>query len=90
MWVLTINHFKFKSIMKKDFYFCATCTPLTPEQQIIVEQQQEIGALQEETTRQAEEIASLQIKRAAATAVFDMLLAGEEVDEALVLAARNL
>ena len=76
--------------MKKDFNFCATCTILTPEQQIIAEQQQEIEALQEETTRQAEEIASLQIKRAAATAVFDMLLAGEEVDESLVLAARNL
>ena len=76
--------------MKKDFYFCATCIPLTPEQQIIVEQQQEIEALQEETTRQAEEIASLLIKRAAAVAVFDMLLAGEEVDESLVLAARNL
>lgn len=76
--------------MKKDFYFCATCAPLTPEQQIIVEQQQEIEALQKETTRQAEEIASLLIKRAAAVAVFDMLLADEEVDEALVLAARNL
>lgn len=75
--------------MKKD-YFCATCAILTPEQQIMVEQQQEIEALQDETTRQAEEIASLQIKRAAAIAVFDMLLAGEEVDEALVLAARNL
>ena len=75
--------------MKKNFHFCATCTILTPEQ-IIERQQQEIEALQEETTRQAEEIASLQIKRAAAVAVFDMLLAGEEVDEALVLAARNL
>ena len=75
--------------MKKDFNFCATCTILTPEQ-IIERQQQEIEALQKETTRQAEEIASLQIKRAAATAVFDMLLAGEEVDESLVLAARNL
>lgn len=75
--------------MKKNYDFCATCTILTPEQ-IIERQQQEIEALQKETTRQAEEIASLQIKRAAATAVFDMLLAGEEVDEALVLAARNL
>jgi DNA-binding protein H-NS len=75
--------------MKKDFYFCAACAILTSEQ-IIEKQKQEIEALQEETTRQAEEIASLQIKRAAATAVFDMLLAGEEVDEALVLAARNL
>lgn len=70
-------------------FSCATCTVLTPDQ-IIERQQQAIKALQEETTRQAEEIASLQIKRAAATAVFDMLLAGEEVDEALVLAARNL
>ena len=68
--------------MKKNFHFCATCTTLTPEQ-IIANQQQEIEALQEE-------IASLQIKRAAAVAVFDMLLAGEEVDESLVLAARNL
>lgn len=76
--------------MKKNFHFgCIACTPLTPEQ-IIERQQQEIEALQKETTRQAEEIASLQIKRAAVTAVFDMLLAGEEVDEALVLAARNL
>ena len=76
--------------MKKNYHFCCiTCTPLTPEQ-IIENQQQEINALQEETTRQAEEIASLQIKRAAATAVLDMLLAGEEVDESLVLAARNL
>lgn len=75
--------------MKKDFYFCATCTILTPEQ-IIERQQQEIEALQKEKSRQAEEIASLQIKRAAAVAVFDMLLAGEEVDESLVLAARNL
>jgi hypothetical protein len=70
-------------------FSCVTCTILTPEQ-IIERQQQEIETLQEETTRQAEEIASLQIKRAAAVAVFDMLLAGEEVDEALVLAARNL
>ena len=70
-------------------FSCATCTILTPEQ-IIERQQQEIEALQKETTRQAEEIASLQIKRAAAVAVFDMLLAGEEVDESLVLAARNL
>lgn len=75
--------------MKKNYDFYATCTILTPEQ-IIERQQQEIEALQEETTRQAEEIASLQIKRAAAIAVFDMLLAGEEVDESLVLAARNL
>ena len=75
--------------MKKNFHFCAVYTPLTPDQ-IIERQQQEIEALQEETTRQAEEIASLQIKHAAATAVFDMLLAGEEVDESLVLAARNL
>lgn len=75
--------------MKKQFYSCATCTTLTPEQ-IIERQQQEIDALQEETTRQAEEIASLQIKRAATMAVLDMLLAGEEVDESLVLAARNL
>ncbi len=76
--------------MKKNYYLCyAICTPLTPEQ-IIEKQQQEIAALQEETTRQAEKIASLQIKRAAAIAVFDMLLAGEEVDESLVLAARNL
>lgn len=71
-------------------FSCAICTPLTLEQQIIVKQQQEIAALQDETTRQAEEIASLQIKRAAAIAVFDMLLADEEVDESLVLAARNL
>jgi hypothetical protein len=75
--------------MKKQFHFCATCTTLTPEQ-IIERQQQEIDALQEETTRQAEEIASLQIKRAATMAVLDMLLAGEDVDESLVLAARNL
>jgi hypothetical protein len=75
--------------MKKNFNCYATCIALTPEQ-IIVKQQQEIEALQKETTRQAEEIASLQIKRAAAIAVFDMFLAGEEVDEALVLAARNL
>lgn len=76
--------------MKKNFnFYCTVCTPLTPEQ-IIAKQNQEIEALQEETTRQAEEIASLQIKRAAAVAVFDMLLAGEEVDEALILAARNL
>ena len=76
--------------MKKNYYCgCAICTILTPEQ-IIEKQQQEIAALQEETTRQAEKIASLQIKRAAAIAVFDMLLAGEEVDESLVLAARNL
>lgn len=70
-------------------YPCATCTILTPEQ-IIECQQQEIEALRKEIARQAEEIASLHIKRAAATAVFDMLLAGEEVDEALILAARNL
>lgn len=76
--------------MKKNFHFCAVYTPLTLEQQIIVEQQQEIDTLQKEIDRQAEEIASLQIKRAAAIAVFDMLLAGEEVDEALVLAAHNL
>ena len=75
--------------MKKDFYFCATCATVTPEQ-IIERQQQEIEALRKEMARQAEEIASLQIKRAATTAVFDMLLAGEEVDESLVLAARNL
>lgn len=75
--------------MKKNYNFYATCTILTPEQ-IIERQQQEIEALQKEIARQAEEIASLQIKRVAATAVFDMLLAGEEVDEALVLAARNL
>lgn len=76
--------------MKKNYYCCCTiCTPPTPEQ-IIERQQQEIKALQEETARQAEEIASLQIKRAAATAVFDMLLAGEEVDESIVLAVRNL
>ena len=75
--------------MKKQFHFCATCTTLTPEQ-IIERQQQEIVDLQKEITRQAEEIASLQIKRAAAVAVFDMLLAGEEVDKSLVLAVRNL
>ena len=75
--------------MKKNFNCYATCIALTPAQ-IIEKQQQEIETLQKETTRQAEEIASLQIKRAAAIAVFDMLLAGEEVDEALVLAARNL
>lgn len=75
--------------MKKNFYCCVTYSAPTPEQ-IIERQQQEINALQEETTRQAEEIASLQIKRAAAVAVFDMLLTGEEVDEALILAARNL
>ena len=75
--------------MKKTFHFCATCATLTPEQ-IIERQQQEIDALQEETTRQAEEIASLQIKRAATMAVLDMLLADEEVDESLILAVRNL
>lgn len=75
--------------MKKQFYSCATCAILTPEQ-IIERQQQEIDTLQEETTRQAEEIASLQIKRAATMAVLDMLLEGEEVDESLILAARNL
>ena len=75
--------------MKKDFNFCATCTILTPEQ-IIELQKQEIETLQDKIAQQQEEIASLQIKRAAAIAVFDMLLAGEEVDEALVLAARNL
>ena len=75
--------------MKKQFHFCVTCTTLTPEQ-IIERQQQEIETLQEETTRQAEEIASLQIKRAATMAVLDMLLADEEVDESLILAVRNL
>lgn len=76
--------------MKKNYHFgCIACAPLTSDQ-IIEHQQQEIEALQKETTRQAEEIASLQIKRAAAIAVFDMLLAGEEVDESLILAARNL
>jgi hypothetical protein len=74
--------------MKKDFFSCAICAP-TPEQ-IVELQKQEIAALRDETTRQSEQIASLLIKRAAAIAVFDMLLAGEEVDESLVLAARNL
>lgn len=77
--------------MKKDFYSCcAACVTLTPEQQIIVEQHQEIEALQDRIAQQQEEIASLLIKRAAAIAILDMLLAGEEVDESLVLAARNL
>ena len=75
--------------MKKNFNFCAIIPAPTPEQ-IIERQQQEIESLQAETTRQAEQIDSLQIKRAAAVTVFDMLLAGEEVDESLVLAVRNL
>ena len=76
--------------MKKNFNCYATCVTLTPEQQLIAEQQQQIAALQRETARQAEQIASLQIKHAAAIAVFDMLLIEGEVDEALILAARNL
>lgn len=75
--------------MNYNYDFCAIRTILTPEQ-VIERQQQEIEALQKETTRQAEEIASLQIKRAATVAVLDMLLAGEEIDESLILAARNL
>lgn len=77
--------------MKKQIFCAVMPAPcvLTPEE-INELQKQEIETLQDKIAQQQEEIASLQIKRAAAIAVFDMLLAGEEVDEALVLAARNL
>ena len=77
--------------MNKRFYCAIMPAPcvVTPEE-VAELQKQEIETLQDKIAQQQEEIASLQIKRAAAIAVFDMLLAGEEVDESLVLAARNL